>query len=200
MSFAPSNPDWQWFGTLSTSDIEMFASHNPNILWLQEANAWLEDRSGAGPPENYVPVLTVGGQEDGQLGFITIDEKRTYGQSSNPSQFESHAYYAAKIIFDLFKPFHHSLGEPLVEIHLDETGDGNSLSLPAIIAALQRLTGIVLPNTVVSTGCLCLENENLAPVNPVTLSNKIKVAKRFGYETLLVVIRTNGNKQCCWRI
>ncbi|MDR2438962.1 MAG: hypothetical protein LBE12_06300 [Planctomycetaceae bacterium] len=190
MSFAPSNPNWQWFGTLSKPDIETFASQNPNIFWLQKANQWLEDRSAEGPPENYVPVLTVGGQEDGQLGFIVVNEKRTYGKSSDLSDFEQHAYNAAKIIFDLFKPFDHSLGEPFVEIHLDSTGSGSSLSLPVIIAALQWLTGIVLPDTVVSTGCL--KERKLTPVGFKTLFNKIKVAKRFGYKTLLVVKGQEG--------
>ncbi|MDR2168670.1 MAG: hypothetical protein LBP59_00830 [Planctomycetaceae bacterium] len=190
MTFAPPNPDWKWFGSLSTQDVEKYTNSNPNITWLQNAKNWIKNRSAEGPPDGYVPVLTAAGRSGGQLGFITVDEKRTYGKSSNPSEFESHAYDAAKIVFDLFKPFNTSLGEPFVEIYLDLRGGGDSLSLPAVIAALGRLVGISLSDIFVSTGSL--SGGNLKPVNADTLANKIEVAKRFGYKKLIVVKGQDG--------
>jgi hypothetical protein len=112
-----------------------------------------------------------------------------------PSEFESHAYNAAKIIFDLFKPFQHDLGDPLVELYLDENGGGTSLSLPAMLAALSRTLEITWKDTVISTGCL--ENDHLAPVEASTLSEKIETAKRFGYKTLIVVTGQTGIPQDC---
>ncbi|MDR2757356.1 MAG: hypothetical protein LBC20_16785 [Planctomycetaceae bacterium] len=192
MTLINSGPDWKQFGSLSDEQIEndLADDNNSNIDWFHDAIKWKKNRLVGGPPENYVPILTANLQVGGQLGFLVVTEKQTYGESLNPSELESHAYKAAKIIFDLFKPLYHSHKTPLVEIHLNQTGCGNSLSLPAIIAALQLLTGIVLPNTVVSTGCL--ENNSLTPVNPDTLVNKIEVAKRFGYKTLLTVKGQKG--------
>ncbi|MDR2704516.1 MAG: hypothetical protein LBC02_01940 [Planctomycetaceae bacterium] len=184
-----SSPNWQWFGSLSLQEIKQFADKSPNINWLQKAIVWITDRNnGQGPPENYVPMLTTN-INGGQLSFLTVDEKRTYGQLPSSTEFEVYAYNAAKLIFDLFKPFNHSLGNPSVDIYCDEC-DGSSLSLPVIIAALQRLTGILLPDTVVSTGCLT--NGELTPVDSDTLSLKIEAAKQFGYKTLLVVAGQTG--------
>ncbi|MDR3198409.1 MAG: hypothetical protein LBU34_11130 [Planctomycetaceae bacterium] len=195
MSLAPSHPDWQWFCLFSLQEIKQFADKNPNVDWLQKASVWVTDRNNSqGPPENYVPVLTTN-DNGGQLGFLSVDKKRTYGNALQPSEFESHAYDAAKIIFDLFRPFQHDLGEPLVDIYLDKTGGGSSLSLPAMIAALQRLTGIRLPDTVISTGCLT--NKELTPADPDTLSLKIETAKQFGYKTLIVVTEQIGIPQDC---
>jgi hypothetical protein len=194
---APSNPDWQWFGSLSSDkETAQKVKDNPNVEWLQKANTWITRTAQhvlCGPPQHYVPVLTVN-NSNGRLGFLIIDEKITYGNtaSSEYNEFESHAYNAAKLIFDLFKPFQHNLGEPLVDIYLDQTGGGSSLSLPAMIAALQRLTGICLPDTVVSTGCFCLTKGKLLSVDSNTLSLKIDTAKRFGYKKIILVEGQTG--------
>ena len=179
-----SRPDWQWFGSLSENELAEAVQDNPNVHWIQNAYAWIKDRQSQGPSLGHVPFLTVN-VNSGQLGFLTIDEKPIYGKQSASSEFERHAYTAAKFVFDLFKPLQHNIGDPLIIMECDETGSGSSLSLPAMIAALQLLIGLQLPDTICSTGDFVESSRLLAPVKG--LDKKIAVAKRFGYKRLVLV-------------
>ncbi|GHT47164.1 hypothetical protein FACS189454_09300 [Planctomycetales bacterium] len=186
MTYIPATPDWQWFGSLNDEQLAEYVADNSNIAWLQDAERWRTGRKNVLFLRNYAPVLTAA-NGDGQLGFIAVDNNTTYGEKFFPSEFEEHAYTAASFVFDLFRPFDKSLTTPHINILLNKTGGGSSLSLPTMIAALQRLTGIRLPDTIVATGCFDNSRKRLLPVSPDTLPAKIKVAKRFGYRMLLVV-------------
>jgi hypothetical protein len=199
MAFAPSNPNWEWLGSLSEEELKESVEDNPHINWLKLK--WIERSSCTestesydSPPQDYVPVLTTNGI-DGRLGFLTVDDKKYYNSNTTnePCEFKLHAYRAAKVVFDLFRPIipHIGIGDPDIGIHLTKDGGGKSISLPAMIAALQCLTGIRLPDTIVSTGCLT-DEEKLEPVDSNTLSLKIETAKRFGYKKLIVVKGQEG--------
>jgi hypothetical protein len=73
---------------------------------------------------------------------------------------------------------------------MNGTAYGTSISLPAIIAALQHIFDLHLPDGIIATGCL--ENGILVPVSEDTLSDKIAVAKKFGYKKLVLVEGQKG--------
>ncbi|MDO5565457.1 MAG: hypothetical protein Q4G59_02290 [Planctomycetia bacterium] len=199
----PSYPDWVWFGQRTDAELAELANapQANGVRWFQEAYRWLFDRRKAchtanslpepralrsgGPGRELVPVLA--DSERGQLGFLTIDSLRKYGRpvaDLSSQENSDNVYIMAKYIFDLFRKLEYDLGDPIPELHLP-AGGGTSLSLPAMMGAMSRILGTYWPQTLVATGCFT--GEKLACVSPDSLTNKMTVAKRFGYTTLVVV-------------
>jgi hypothetical protein len=142
--------------------------------------------------ENLVPVLFAGGQHNGSLGFIKVENQQT--APTPQTEIEENAVNAAQIVFDLLRPLYHEIGFPKVTVYMNGTAYGTSISLPAIIAALQHIFDLHLPDGIIATGCL--ENGVLVPVSENTLSDKIAVAKNFGYKKLLLVEGQKGTENC----
>jgi hypothetical protein len=203
----PPSTDWQWFGShQSPKTIADAAEAEKDFDWLQKAYAWLYSRLNSeqkkglpeplsqnteGPPREFVPVLSVKNDGDkGVLVFLKIDTERTYGRSSGPEKHESaqkHCFAAGEYVFELFRSLNHELGTPqfALQIKKETIIGGASISLSAIIAALGRILGTDWSDKIISTGGYNKETKKLEPVG--SLDAKIKAAKRFGYERLVIV-------------
>jgi len=200
----PPTIDWGWALSHDPVDLIELAGSGRAKYWLESILQGLAVRCKDSPappaprevepqwlPDDLVPLVGAHDERRGALAVLRIKDSSECLSDPDPMLAgDGPAVAATAGIRIACAPFAELMPEsprPMVELDVRHAAAGDSVALPAAMAALLRLFGCTWPDDLVATGGIDVLAGEFLSVPRSTLIGKARAARAWGYRRLAVI-------------
>ena len=142
-------------------------------------------------PSDLIPLIGAHDEERGALAILRIEDGSDTLSEPDPVRDEDGPSTAAsdgiRFACESYAELMPDSPRPEVELDVRHAAAGDSVALPAAMAALLRLFGCAWPQDLVATGGIDVHAGRFLPVPRSTLTGKARAARAWGYRRLAVI-------------
>ena len=142
-------------------------------------------------PSDHIPLIGAHDEQRGALAILRLkDGSESLSDPDPPAEGEAPSDAASAGIRIACTPYAELMPDsprPEVELDVRHAAAGDSVALPAAMAAVLRLFGCAWPEDLVATGGIDVLTGRFLPVPQSTLTGKARAARAWGYRRIGVI-------------